>query len=74
MTLYEPKAITPGKGFKGKNCNVTHCQKPESAKHFNRVTRAWYCFECASRIEASANLDGNSWFTDLKVAPRNYKK
>lgn len=59
-------AITPGKGWKGLNCNVTACQKPESAQYYNTVMRAWYCRECALKIEAAANRDGNSFYPELK--------
>lgn len=65
---FKQKPITVGKGVKGLNCNVTHCQKPESAHHFNRVMRKWYCVDCAEKIEASANRDGASFFSDLPSA------
>lgn len=60
--VYEPKAPLPGKGLEGQNCNVTQCQKPNSAHHFNTVMRAWYCLECAEKIEYWANKDGNSFY------------
>lgn len=63
---FEVKKPMPGKGLKGKNCNVTHCQAPESAHYYNRVTQAWYCEECATRIENSAQRDGMTFFNDLK--------
>lgn len=63
-----PKLVEQGKGLKGQNCNVTHCQAPNSAHHYNRVTQAWYCIDCAMRIEESARRDGMSFYDDLKGA------
>lgn len=37
------------KGVKGKNCNVTACQKPP-AVYFNSVMKAWYCESCSKEI------------------------
>jgi hypothetical protein len=54
--------ITQGKGKEGENCNRTACQTPRSANHFNTVTQAWYCFECACTIEAYAQIDGMSFY------------
>lgn len=68
MTQAFPKPCVAGKGLKGQNCNVTHCQAPNSAHHYNRVTHAWYCIDCAMRIEKSARLDGMSFYDDLKEA------
>lgn len=50
-SIYEPKAMTPGKGQHGLNCNVTACQKPHSAWWWNNSTRAWYCADCAYEIQ-----------------------
>lgn len=63
-----PKPVEPGKGLKGQNCNVTHCQAPNSANHYNKVMRAWYCIDCATRIERSAQQDGLSFYDDLESA------
>ena len=38
------------KGWKGGPCNITACQKPNSAFYFNKSTRAYYCRECAREI------------------------
>lgn len=57
---------TPGKGKQGLNCNVTACQKPNSAHYYNTVMRAWYCRDCAERIEYAANRGGNSFYPELK--------
>ena len=48
--LRVPKPISPDKGKKGKNCNVTACQLKDSAFYYNRSTRAYYCQECAEEI------------------------
>jgi len=65
MNTLHQKEITAGKGKQGENCNVTHCQKPKSAKHYNKVMCAWYCYECATKIEAVARRDGQSFYDDL---------
>ena len=57
-----PKPITPGKGLRGENCNVTHCQKPNSAEYFHATMRAWYCKKCALRLERVARSHGMSFF------------
>lgn len=56
------------KGVKGEACNVTHCQAPKSAHHYNRITQAWYCLDCATRIERAAKSDGMSFYSDLGEA------
>jgi hypothetical protein len=61
-----PKPATALKGVQGENCNVTHCQAPKSAFHFNSVTKAWYCRSCAARIESAAKCDGMSFYSDIK--------
>lgn len=43
--------LTEGKGKHGLNCNVTACQKPNSAWWWNSSTRAWYCADCAYDIQ-----------------------
>lgn len=66
---------TPGKGLKGQNCNRTACQRPNSAHHFNRVMNAHYCIDCAQMIEAAANSDGESFYTDIigtEIRAREY--
>jgi hypothetical protein len=49
--------LTPGKGLEGQNCNVTACQKPESAHHYNEAMSKWYCLECAQKIQYWALYD-----------------
>jgi hypothetical protein len=56
---------TPGKGKKGENCNVTACQKPKSAHHYNNIMHAYYCRECATEIQRFAVMDGMSFYDDL---------
>lgn len=38
------------KGTRGGNCNITSCQKPNSAFWFNHSTRKYYCESCAKRL------------------------
>jgi hypothetical protein len=38
------------KGIKGGSCNVTACQRPNSAVYFNKSTKRYYCAECAHHI------------------------
>lgn len=66
LAKYEPAGPTPGKGKEGQNCNVTSCQKPDSAHHFNTVMKAWYCRECAEKIEYWAKVDGMSFFEGIE--------
>lgn len=35
--------------FNGK-CNITSCQKPNSATWYNHSTRKYYCPSCANRL------------------------
>jgi hypothetical protein len=70
MIDYQPKAITPGKGLQGQNCNVTACQKPDSALYYNKAMRAWYCKECATDIQYWASKDNMVLF-DALVNPGN---
>jgi hypothetical protein len=65
MIDYQPKAITPGKGLQGQNCNVTACQKPDSALYYNKAMRAWYCKECATDIQYWASKDNMVLFDAL---------
>lgn len=62
----EPKGT-----FKGR-CNVTACQRPNSAYYFNRVMRAHYCWSCAREIERWAKYDGQPGiFPDLTRHPED---
>ena len=65
----EVQSLSAGKGKQGQNCNVTACQAPNSANHYNTAMQAWYCRRCATDIEHWANVDGNSFFSDLVEAP-----
>lgn len=40
------------KGNYGEECNLTSCQKPNSAFWFNHSTRLYYCKGCAMRLNA----------------------
>lgn len=63
---YEEKPVGAGKGLQGQNCNVTSCQKENSAHHFNTVMKAWYCKSCAEKIEYWAKVDGMSFFEGIE--------
>jgi len=38
------------KGNFNEECNITSCQKPNSATWFNHSTRKYYCESCAKRL------------------------
>lgn len=38
------------KGVYNQECNITSCQKPNSAVWFNHSTRKYYCSSCARRL------------------------
>jgi len=38
------------KGELNKECNITSCQKPNSATWYNHSTRKYYCKSCAMRL------------------------
>jgi len=38
------------KGNYKEECNITSCQKPNSAVWFNHSTRKYYCKDCAKRL------------------------
>ncbi len=40
------------KGNYGEECNITSCQKPNSAIWFNHSTRKYYCPSCARRLNS----------------------
>lgn len=61
------KEITEGKGKRGENCNVTHCQEPKSAYYYNHVMDAFYCRRCAMRIQRAAKNEGLSFYNDLHI-------
>lgn len=61
------KEITEGKGKWGLNCNVTHCQRPNSAYYYNHVMDAYYCRQCAVKIQRSAVAQGLSFYNDLHL-------
>lgn len=71
MSLHGPKEAMPGKGEQGQRCNVTQCQEPDSAHHYNNVMHKWYCKPCAEKIEYWANKDGNSFFDGI-TGKRDY--
>ncbi|WP_407543748.1 hypothetical protein Q0M94_28505 (plasmid) [Deinococcus radiomollis] len=50
--------ILPGKGKRGQLCNRQACQQP-GATFYNTSTRAWYCPECARKINFWSLLDHN---------------
>jgi hypothetical protein len=61
------------KGIKGGNCNRRDCQKP-GAVYYNQSTRAYYCRECAIKInrlnrEDALRLFGSPDLCVLEDAP-----
>lgn len=38
------------KGEYGQECNITACQKPNSAYWYNHFNQKYYCEDCASRL------------------------
>lgn len=46
----EPKPLRADKGVRGGACNITACQRPDSAYWFNHSTRKWYCGDCAHEL------------------------
>ena len=38
------------KGNYGEDCNITSCQKPNSATWYNHSTQKYYCKSCAMRL------------------------
>lgn len=38
------------RGVFGGSCNITHCQRPNSATWFNHSTRKYYCPSCARTL------------------------
>lgn len=38
------------KGDYGQECNITACQKPNSAYWYNHFNQKYYCEDCASRL------------------------
>lgn len=38
------------KGEYNQECNITSCQKPNSAVWYNHSTRKYYCSSCARRL------------------------
>lgn len=40
------------KGEYNQECNITSCQKPNSAVWFNHSTRKYYCGSCANRLNS----------------------
>ena len=59
-------AIAPDKGNQNGSCNVTACQKPNSAEFYNNVMHKWYCYDCACEIEYFARKDNMSFYPALK--------
>lgn len=44
------QSIAQDKGEFNGSCNITACQKPNSATWFNHSTQKYYCKECAHRL------------------------
>jgi len=43
-------ASAENKGVLNGKCNITSCQKPNSATWYNHSTRKYYCPSCARRL------------------------
>ncbi len=65
---YGPTEPLPGKG--DTLCNRTACQKPISGgRWYNRITEAFYCADCARRINASSISGGMGPLCAAEVKP-----
>ena len=50
MQDYEPPKNAADKGEYGGSCNITRCQRPNSATWYNHSTRKYYCPSCARTL------------------------
>ena len=46
----EQPTLAADKGEFGGSCNITHCQRPNSATWYNHSTRKYYCRSCAHTL------------------------
>ena len=44
------EVLAADKGIYGGACNITHCQRPQSAFWYNHSTRKYYCRACAADL------------------------
>ena len=65
--MTEAYEITMSKGTEGGACNVTRCQRPNSAIWYNHGSYAWYCESCRHEIEFDP-VNKRDW--DLNWEPR----
>lgn len=65
---------TSGKGLEGQNCNVTACQLPDSAHHYNKWTHAYYCIDCATDINEYPLNGTNSYAFENDTVPKGISK
>ena len=49
---YKRTETVSDKGDFNGSCNITACQKPNSATWFNHSTRKYYCKSCAMRLNS----------------------
>lgn len=66
------KELTPNKGKKYGNCNVTHCQTPRLVLFFNTSTNAYYCYDCCTNIRNACEEIKDEIFPNFKVEMKEY--
>lgn len=57
MDLAYPKPTHPLKGKKNGACNRSACQSTVHVVFYNQSTMAYYCAECAKKINDANRLD-----------------
>ena len=64
------------KGEYKQECNITSCQKPNSAVWFNHSTRKYYCPSCARRLNSDPfnARDAKEMFGHLLCTLENEEK
>ncbi len=65
------------KGEYGQECNITSCQKSNSAYWYNHSTRKYYCEDCAHRLNSDEFNRRGAWKMfghDLCTYEKKFKK